>query len=232
MRLVREVRSCPGGDQEAFHLYVFLVAHVFYVSDSSDPFGVFDMDMDSKDAEDQLLRIAREHRQGALDGTKSKAFFNFALAKRNIWNALPTDCLTRTSQTHPYDPNDPLYVPSYPPCRRSTLLSLIERLQIEAYGEIRSGVMLTLTSKLPKELCLIIFEFAMANEEIDIDPVMFEKCEAPAENRDDDQDDDRDQEDGDSIRTSRLRWTVKSKYRCRHTGVDYVPSPPPPPVWT
>jgi hypothetical protein len=225
LRLVKEVQSCPEGGYEAFHLYAFLIAHVFNQRDFTEPRGTIGLDMDFKSAEILLLRIASESRRAKLDGTKREpmTFFNFALVKRTIWNAMPANCLTLGSRAYPEVSLGPMYPPSSQPCHRPSVLSLIERLQIEAYGEIKSGIMLTLAPKLPKELCVLIFEFAMANEEIDTDPAVFERTEERPEDRDDD----RDEDDEDALSTSRPRWTVKSKYQCYHIRMEVYP----PGVW-
>ena len=203
IRLVKEVQTCPpDGTYVAFHLYVFLIARVFYLWDAFAPFGSIGSD---KAAESLLLSLVHESRQKSRNTVDSPGhiFFNFALAKRTIWNGLPPDCsicASRASQPSNL-PASPFDSP-YPPCRRANSLTLIERLQQEAYGETRSGILLTLAFKLPQELCLLIFEFTLAVEELPIDPTVFERGSDPAAN-------------GDSI--NRLNRSAKAKYRCRES---------------
>lgn len=203
IRLIKEVQTYPGGKYAALHLYIFLIAKVFYLLDMSAPYGRIGSDMDSRAAESLLLNIANESRR-KIDGgagLQERIFFNFSLAKRAIWNSLPAECSTCASRAmHPLDPpfDDPCS-----PCRRGNVLILVERLQEEAYGEIKSGIMLTLASRLPKELCLLVSEFALVVEEIPIDPTVFEHGESSA--------------DRDSHSTHRSNWSAKAKYRCRES---------------
>ena len=179
----------------AFHLYIFVIAHVFHLWDINEPFENIAYDGESRAAESLLLQIASESYRKPLE-KESKIFFDFASAKRTIWNSIPETCSTCASRTS--HPSESSLIDPFSSCRRANSLNLIERLQIEAYGEIKSSVMLTLPSKLPKELCLLIFEFAMASEEVAIDPTVFEP-------------------DGDGAggpSSSRLNWTAKMKYRC------------------
>jgi hypothetical protein len=60
-------------------------------------------------------------------------------------------------------------------CQRCHQPRLLDPLQKWAYAEIRSGVMLTLRNKLPEELCLLIFDYALDAEEIPRDPCVWEK---------------------------------------------------------
>jgi hypothetical protein len=200
IRLVKEVQTCPpDGTYVAFHLYVFLIARVFYLWDAFPPFGNIGSD---KAAESSLLSLVHDSRQKSRDAADNTQhiFFNFALAKRTIWNAMTADCLICASRASL--PSNQLASPfdvPHTPCRRANSLTLIERLQQEAYGEIRSGIMLTLVFKLPKELCLLVFEFALAVEELPIDPTVFERGNDTGT-------------DGDT--NFRLNWTAKAEYRC------------------
>lgn len=206
IRLVKEVQSCPGGTYSAFHLYVFLMARVFFKWDVCSPFGI-GSELDSKTCESLLLCLVHDSRRNLRNGKygPSNIFFNFALAKRTIWSSIPPNCSTCASRAaHPSVPNPPFDDP-FSPCRRANSLTLIERLQQEAFGEIKSGIMLTLTSKLPKELCLLVWEFAMAVEDVPMDPMVYER---------DDGDDDA-ALPGSNI--GRYNWKAKATYRCRES---------------
>ena len=78
-------------------------------------------------------------------------------------------------------------------CSRSMNIELVDVLQKRAYGEIRSGIMLTLTVKLPKELCLLVFEFAVDAEDIPLDPQVW---------------------DMDSVGGMTVKGLVKDEYQC------------------
>lgn len=203
LRLIQEVRSCPNGAYEAFHLYVFVKAHIFPDWDT-DTFGLIGTETDNKKAESRMLEIIKESHLDPYGRINKEppTFFNFAAARRKLWNSMPTDCTACERRQSPLDPSDPMYVPPlppFPPCRRSSNLNIIERLQEEAYGEIKAGIMLTLPSKLPRELCLLIFEFTMAVEGIPLDPHVWEPWESS---------------DGDHV----VHWPVKEMYRCRSTS--------------
>ena len=195
------MQTCPpDGTYVAFHLYIFLIARVFCLrGDTFPPFGSIGSD---KTAESLLLSLVHESRQKSydVDDESGHIFFNFALAKRTIWNAITADCLicaSRASQSST-QPATPFDVP-HTPCLRANSLTLIERLQQEAYGEIRSGIMLTLISKLPRELCMLVFECALAVEELPVDPTVFERG---------------DDTGTDGENNYRLNWTAKTQYRC------------------
>ena len=176
LRVAEELRSCPNGTYEAFHAYIFILAYVFDRQGSSE-LDTVGFPEDRKVAESRISSVVRDADQLTGEGRKRPRtiFFNFALAKRTIWNALPTDCTTcRTEMNFPNH-----FFDTEPQCRRGASLRLIERLQLQAYREIRSGIMLTLTSKLPKELCLLVFEFTMAVEGIAENPRVFEPGVSP-----------------------------------------------------
>ena len=162
IRLVEEVQSCPGGIHEAFHLYIFVKAHIFPQWDP-DSFGPIGNNPENKRVDSQILKIIKGSLYDQPGKLKERPtiFFNFAAAKREIWNSIPAECNSCDRQQTQGDPSDPLWVPPLPAysCRRASNLRLIEQLQVKAYGEIRFSVMLTLGRKLPKEICILIFEF-------------------------------------------------------------------------
>lgn len=170
MRIIDEVLSCPDGAYEAFHLYIFAKAHIFSHWDL-DSFGPIGNNRDNKRVDSQISKIMKDSCRKQPRGRERcpHVFFDFAAAKREIWNSV-RECSSCERQQPPQDPSNPfppppqfpanaLPSPPFSPCHRGSNLSLIEDLQTKAYGEIRSGIMLTLTKKLPVEICISIFEF-------------------------------------------------------------------------
>ena len=208
LRLVQAVRFYPRGDYEAFHLYIFVKAHLFTLWDRH-AFVPVASEADHAKANSLILKIINDLHSDEIGehSQEPRVFYGFAGAKRELWDSVTKACLYCSGQ-QPYPSPTDVGIPpsSFQPhglCRREPSLEVIEKLQMEAYGEIKSGILLTLTSKLPRELCLLVFEFAMEAEDILLDPRVWDKLEdisnvmmrgygAPVH-----------------------RWPVKKMYRCR-----------------
>ena len=163
MRLVDEVHLGSLGAFEAFHLYVFLKVEVFPKWDDG-PYGTIGNNSDKKKVEFRISTIWKAARSAHFPRAKKSTtlFLNSAAARRKAWTAMPADCMSCEYQApQPYLPcptHMPFLPQSYGHCQRRGNLDFIEQLQKMAYSEIRSGVMLTLARKLPKEICISIFE--------------------------------------------------------------------------
>lgn len=100
-----------------------------------------------------------------------------AAARRRLWASMETkgcQALNGDSLCTYFDTQGEGYRVTLPLkncwCHRRTSLWLLRELQRKAYGRIRSTVMLTLGQLVPADVCELLFEFAMAAEEIPLDP--------------------------------------------------------------
>jgi hypothetical protein len=101
-------------------------------------------------------------------------FKDFAHARRLLWGAMEH---IRDCSHAPLKNKHSLSSKSL--CWRHKHLDILEHLQIAAWGEIRSKVMLTVGSRLPTEMALGIFEYALATEDIPLDPAIWTEPKDP-----------------------------------------------------
>ncbi|KAK5175187.1 uncharacterized protein LTR77_000324 [Saxophila tyrrhenica] len=182
LRLVSEVSQCEDGLCEAFHLLILLKTRAVtkYEGESLRPDAVLDHDGERIDQE--VLKLVQEADLAAAQNRlpNGRIFFNFAAAARDMFVHLPLGCGICHRPPPPPPPPPPGIIDPFaglfpdPPCVRPPYLQLLQTVQQWAQGEILSGIMLAFSRKLPRELCFLVFEYAMEAEELPLNPRVWE----------------------------------------------------------
>jgi hypothetical protein len=189
IRLIQEVMQCPDGKRKALHLYVF--TKPVYLRTYPDlglppPPGPYQSPeaADAERLDNEVIELVRKSQEAVFTKKAAEAcsFFGFATARRYMFSSLPRWCRSCTrpppspqsQQNAPFpDPFDHLF--PQPGCSRAPHLQLLERVQKWAHAEISTGIMLTLGPKLPKELCMLVLEFALTAEDLPQNPLVWER---------------------------------------------------------
>lgn len=181
LRLISEVQQCKNGDREAFHLLIF-VKSLLLPQSYDNPLGPeYDAPIprDEERVDDEVMELIRKSNAAAVQKhtPAGRIFFDFASAARLMFGSLPRNCRICHRPPPPQPPRfpDPFagLFPE-PPCARTPYLRLLQTVQQWAHGEILSGIMLTLSPRLPKELCLLVFEYALEAEGQPSNPCVWE----------------------------------------------------------
>lgn len=163
MRLIKEIELFPNMASEVFHLYILANIHV--QTRFTRRYSDVTMLVNPEQIDEKIASVVRGSRRKTSGGISNPCtLYHFAEARRQIWSSLfwPYDACSSPHNQVDYDPFTGLILH----CDRGRQLQLTEELQKWAYGEIRSGIMITLSARLPRELCLLVFEHAMAAEEL------------------------------------------------------------------
>jgi hypothetical protein len=186
--IIHEVAGCPDGIAQAFHLFIYTKSDILR-NWQMKGFPV-PLNQDYEHIDQEVLGLVGNAKKAVMtkDHENACTHFDFARAKRHMVLSLPNGSRCASCPYPPPPPPnggvfDPFGPPPgvfdiyTPPCHREPYLHLLQTVQIWAYSEILTGIMLTMSRKLPRELCLEIFEYTMMLEDVPMDPRVWEPDE-------------------------------------------------------